>query len=240
MVAGLLSEPHLHQVIHTPGIASTSDMSPTKKKRKLEEHEESSSSSSDDTQSNASHSTIDDPQSDEEADSAIEDEPVLSHAQQRRQKKKEEKAKKAATKSKPTGTDKKSVKVKNTAELTPSKIPKRQNSVWVGNLSFKTTPAALRQFFDGAGEITRIHMPMKLASSGPGGKGTIKENRGSVHLPSVALCYTLVRITVVYLLHPITIRFAYVDFATPDAKTVAVTLSENPLDGRRLLIKDGQ
>lgn len=35
-------------------------------------------------------------------------------------------------------------------------------------------------------------------------------------------------------------RFAYVDFATPDAKTVAITLSENPLDGRRLLIKDGE
>lgn len=35
-------------------------------------------------------------------------------------------------------------------------------------------------------------------------------------------------------------RFAYVDFATPDAKTVAITLSENPLDGRRLLIKDGK
>ena len=35
------------------------------------------------------------------------------------------------------------------------------------------------------------------------------------------------------------ISFAYVDFATPDAKTIAITLSENPLDGRRLLIKDG-
>lgn len=29
------------------------------------------------------------------------------------------------------------------------------------------------------------------------------------------------------------------DFATADAKTLATTLSENPLDGRRLLIKDG-
>ena len=35
------------------------------------------------------------------------------------------------------------------------------------------------------------------------------------------------------------LSFAYVDFATPDAKTIAITLSENPLDGRRLLIKDG-
>jgi len=30
-----------------------------------------------------------------------------------------------------------------------------------------------------------------------------------------------------------------VDFATPEAKQVAITMSESPLDGRRLLIKDG-
>lgn len=34
--------------------------------------------------------------------------------------------------------------------------------------------------------------------------------------------------------------FAYVDFATPDAKTIAITFSETNLDGRRLLIKDGK
>lgn len=34
-------------------------------------------------------------------------------------------------------------------------------------------------------------------------------------------------------------RFAYVDFATPDAKLTAITLSERNLEGRRLLIKDG-
>ena len=33
--------------------------------------------------------------------------------------------------------------------------------------------------------------------------------------------------------------FAYVDFATPDAKLAAITLSERNLEGRRLLIKDG-
>lgn len=33
--------------------------------------------------------------------------------------------------------------------------------------------------------------------------------------------------------------FAYVDFATPEAKQVAITMSESPLDGRRLLIKNG-
>ena len=34
--------------------------------------------------------------------------------------------------------------------------------------------------------------------------------------------------------------FAYVDFATLDAKTVAIAMSENHLEGRRLLIKDGE
>lgn len=36
------------------------------------------------------------------------------------------------------------------------------------------------------------------------------------------------------------LRFAYVDFATPEAKVAAIAMSENPLDGRRLLIKDGE
>lgn len=30
------------------------------------------------------------------------------------------------------------------------------------------------------------------------------------------------------------------DFATPDAKTIAITMSENHLEGRKLLIKDGE
>jgi hypothetical protein len=33
--------------------------------------------------------------------------------------------------------------------------------------------------------------------------------------------------------------FAYVDFATPEAKNAAIVMSESPLEGRRLLIKDG-
>ncbi|KAK0461674.1 uncharacterized protein EV420DRAFT_121502 [Desarmillaria tabescens] len=84
---------------------------------------------------------------------------------------------------------------------------KRQNSIWVGNLSYKTTSDALRTFFEGVGEITRIHMPTK-PSAKPGVKG---ENRG----------------------------FAYVDFATSEAKTAAIGLSEKHLIGRKLLIKDG-
>lgn len=34
-------------------------------------------------------------------------------------------------------------------------------------------------------------------------------------------------------------RFAYVDFATLEAKTAAIAKSELPLIGRKLLIKDG-
>jgi hypothetical protein len=34
-------------------------------------------------------------------------------------------------------------------------------------------------------------------------------------------------------------RFAYVDFATPEAKNAAILKSESHLEGRRLLIKDG-
>ncbi|KAI0082493.1 hypothetical protein K474DRAFT_1585727 [Panus rudis PR-1116 ss-1] len=145
---------------------------------------------------------------DQEGGAAEDDAPVLSHAEKRRQKRKEQKQ------SRLDDPCSKGVKQKNgvqNTELEPSKASKRKHSVWVGNLSFKTTPDALRRFFDGVGEITRMHMPMKLTSGGHGSKGAIKENRG----------------------------FAYVDFATADAKTLAIALSENPLDGRRLLIKDG-
>jgi RNA recognition motif-containing protein len=85
------------------------------------------------------------------------DEPVLSHAEQRRQKKL--KQNKDHTIPPPT---------KNSG-------PKRQNSVWVGNLSFKTTPISLKNFFDGVGEITRINLPMKP----PNGKGP-RENSGYI------------------------------------------------------------
>ncbi|KIL70376.1 hypothetical protein M378DRAFT_54774, partial [Amanita muscaria Koide BX008] len=84
---------------------------------------------------------------------------------------------------------------------------KRQNSVWVGNLAFKTTVEDLKSFFAGAGEITRVNMPMKAAPE-PARK---PENRG----------------------------FAYVDFSTPEGKSAAIALSEQPLTGRKLLIKDG-
>ncbi|KAI0332386.1 hypothetical protein GY45DRAFT_1298896 [Cubamyces sp. BRFM 1775] len=190
--------------------ASSSSPPPHKRQRVSEEEVNDES----DNESSSSESS-DEGSADESGDSGSEQEaeddgePVLSHAEKRRQKKKEERAAKSATSTEESKKGK--AKVKNTAELPPSKVPKRQNSVWVGNLAFKTTPVSLRGFFDGVGEITRIHMPMKMVTGGPDDKRPRQENRG----------------------------FAYVDFATPDAKSVAISLSERPLDGRRLLIKDG-
>ncbi|KDQ29647.1 hypothetical protein PLEOSDRAFT_1064448, partial [Pleurotus ostreatus PC15] len=126
--------------------------------------------------------------------------PVVSHAEKRKQKKKQQKVQEAP----PTTEEGNS---KSTGGSASTTLPKRQNSVWVGNLSFKTTQEDLRAFFSGAGEITRINLPTKKPN-GPGQRG---ENRG----------------------------FAYVDFATPEAKVAAIALSEKPLTGRKLLIKDG-
>jgi RNA recognition motif-containing protein len=56
---------------------------------------------------------------------------------------------------------------------------KRENSIWVGNLSYKTTPESLRRFFDGVGEITRVHLPTKLGKPSPGDPAR-RENRGCV------------------------------------------------------------
>ncbi|KAI0702911.1 hypothetical protein BC835DRAFT_1263607 [Cytidiella melzeri] len=183
--------------------SSSSDFEqPKTTKRKLD-------AAKDDSQSDDAASFSDSVDSDAEP-AVEEDVPVLSHKELRRQKKKQQRIQQDGVDS-ATANANKNPKLKNTAELAPSKIPKRQNSVWVGNLSFKTTPDALRHFFNGVGEITRVHMPMKMSAAGPGSRGAVKENRG----------------------------FAYVDFPTPEAKTIAITLSENHLDGRRLLIKDG-
>ncbi|KAH9938287.1 uncharacterized protein B0H18DRAFT_1112462 [Fomitopsis serialis] len=129
------------------------------------------------------------------AEEEDEDAPVLSHKEQRRQKKKELKALQAASAATLSAKQKGKQPVKNSAELAPSKVPKRQNSIWVGNLAFKTTADALRRWRAGAG----------------GGWGEEGESGVCVRR-----------------------------FRDPDAKTIAITLSENPLDGRRLLIKDDQ
>ncbi|KAK4685516.1 hypothetical protein P7C73_g4630, partial [Tremellales sp. Uapishka_1] len=103
--------------------------------------------------------------------------------------------------------------------------PKKKNSVWIGNLSFRTTSANLKQFFQkgveelgGEGEsVTRVNLPTKL------GKGAYAENKG----------YVIIR------RRRADVRFAYVDFATPELQALALKLSEKPLEGRRVLIKLG-
>ncbi|KAL0070156.1 Nucleolar protein 13 [Marasmius tenuissimus] len=176
--------------------SSSSSPEPPSKRKRVEKVEKSDSGS--DSSSSSS-------------ESEAEDETPVSHAEKRRQKKKaklaEKKGKESKTKDDEPASKKRKLADGSATATNSDGKPQRQNSVWVGNLSFKTTPQDLKTFFDGAGEITRIHMPMK-AGHKPGMKG---ENRG----------------------------FAYIDFATADAKTVAITLSERPLIGRKLLIKDG-
>lgn len=99
------------------------------------------------------------------------EQPVLSHAERRRRKKEQ----KLATKLEEEGSATKKRKLKDGSAKAVVQT-KRQNSVWVGNMSFKTTQENLRTFFADVGEITRINMPTK-AVTGPGLK---PENRGYV------------------------------------------------------------
>ncbi|KAJ7044781.1 hypothetical protein C8F04DRAFT_596479 [Mycena alexandri] len=97
--------------------------------------------------------------------------PVLSHAEQRRQKRREKQEK--------LGQAAKKRKLPDGSAVAATGAPaKRQNSVWVGNMAFKTTTEALTEFFKEAGEITRIHMPTK-PSTAPGIKA---ENRGYAYV----------------------------------------------------------
>lgn len=132
---------------------------------------------------------------DPEDDRTLPEEPVLSHADKRRQKKKQ--SGKQLSGSDETHQQQHTIPSSAT-DNTLSSVPsvKRQNSVWVGNLAFKTSPDALRKFFDGVGEITRVHMPMKLSSRAGAqdnnNKRPLKENRGSAFsvappLPSLSL-----------------------------------------------------
>ena len=163
-------------------------MSPLKKpsvsgkaKRKLADistdivESDSSSSSASTSISSVSDS---DSGSEGEEDSPVRDEPVLSHAEKRRQKKRKLNSGDVAsadvsespTKSAPKkGKEKKGGKKVDEISEGGDALPKRQNSVWVGNLAYKTTTVTLKTFFEGL-EITRIHMPMKAPPSGTGPK----------------------------------------------------------------------
>ena len=109
--------------------------------------------------------------SDDNVPDTLAEEPVLSHAERRRRKKEQKLA--AKLEEEGSYTKKRKLKDGSAKAVVPMK---RQNSVWVGNMSFKTTQENLRTFFADVGEITRINMPTKT-SAGPGLK---PENRGYV------------------------------------------------------------
>ena len=105
-------------------------------------------------------------------------EPVLSHAERRRRKREEKRAEKLKEDGGHPPHKKRKLRDDGTAKTieatSHSTTTKRQNSIWVGNLSYKTQYDSLRTFFKAAGEITRIHMPTKTLTR-PGMKS---ENRG--------------------------------------------------------------
>lgn len=108
-----------------------------------------------------------DQSSDSSSNSEQERTEVLSHAAKRKQRKalsKEAVPTKSPTEKKEEGA---------------SRPVKRENSIWVGNLCYKTTPESLRRFFAGVGEITRVHLPTKLGKASPGDP-VRRENQGCV------------------------------------------------------------
>lgn len=119
------------------------------------------------------------------------DEPVLSHADRRKQRKAEKRKAKEAEEGVTTNRTQKKRKLENgTSVSVPVPAAQRKNSVWVGNLSFKTTQENLKAFFKDVGEIVRIHMPTK-----PGANKAMKpENRGFVflyHLPCISHLFSM-------------------------------------------------
>ena len=107
---------------------------------------------------------------------------ILSHAEKRRQKKRKLNSGDAGpidvsseshinSPSAPSKAKKKAGKKGNkSGDSIPEgndALPKRQNSVWIGNLAYKTTATSLKNFFEGL-EVTRLHMPLKASPSGAG------------------------------------------------------------------------
>ena len=102
----------------------------------------------------------------------VPDEPVLSHAERRRQKRRKLNSGDAApvdVSGAPTPSQPKKGKKSGEVSEGGNALPKRQNSVWVGNLAYKTTAVMLKAFFEEL-EVTRIHMPLKAPPSGAGPK----------------------------------------------------------------------
>lgn len=110
----------------------------------------------------------------------------------------------------------------NESTTKPEVEKRSEHGIWIGNLPWTVTKDDLRKFFVENSEITdegitRIHMPSpddgKPANKVEDSRGWKKQhNKG----------------------------FAYVDFSTAEAATEAVELSEQLLQGRRVLIKNNK
>ena len=105
------------------------------------------------------------------------------------------------------------------ASARASAPPKRSEyGIWIGNLSWTTTKADLRNFLTKDTEIsenmiTRLHLPAPSQGAVANPRQRIKpQNRG----------------------------FAYIDFSTEAALAEALALSEKLLTGRRVLIKESK
>jgi RNA recognition motif-containing protein len=133
-----------------------------------------------DSDPNSSDSDSDSENGNGVVDSTVQDDdiPVLSHAARRKQMKQ---AKRRQREEESDGID--SAGPKKKRKLSGGRVKDaadrditRKNSVWVGNMTFKTTEEDLKAFFKdrGLSEVTRVNMPTK-AGAKPGFKS---ENRG--------------------------------------------------------------
>ena len=93
----------------------------------------------------------------EDASLPVDEGPALSHAQRRKLKRKREREDLESLHTVVLDAPPSS---KFQPPASSSGKGKRQNSVWVGNLHFKTTEDDLRKFFADAGEVTRVNMPV--------------------------------------------------------------------------------
>ncbi|KAL9054873.1 MAG: hypothetical protein Q9162_003906 [Coniocarpon cinnabarinum] len=107
---------------------------------------------------------------------------------------------------------------KTDAAGTKSSKQKRACSIWIGNLPFSATKTMITDFLTNhiqpqidPSSITRVHVPAPANAKAT--KTTIK---------------------------PLNKGFAYVDFADEQSFAAALALSEQPLAGRNLLIKDAK
>jgi RNA recognition motif-containing protein len=137
--------------------STSGSSSPSPSRKRLRDNSDATEDSSSDSET-----------SEVEIEEEDEDAPVLSHAALRRQKK----AAKLAAKKEAEGLPSKKRKLENGSAPAPAN--KRQNSVWVGNMSYKTTQGELAKFFETAGEVIRVYIPTRT----PPNPSMKPENRG--------------------------------------------------------------